>query len=41
MRWQIAKETGWTLEYLDALSFEDVFEWLSINDADAQKKVGR
>jgi hypothetical protein len=35
-RWRMAAETGWTLEYIDGLTMEDVREWLSIKDAEAK-----
>ncbi len=28
--------TGWTLEYVDALSLEDVFEWLLVTDGETK-----
>jgi hypothetical protein len=40
MRWEIAKATGWTLEYIDTLSFEDIWQYLSVNDALSKRKVG-
>lgn len=36
MRWQIAKETGWSLEYIDNLSLGDEWEYLQLKDADAK-----
>jgi hypothetical protein len=33
VRWQIASETGWQLDYIDALSFEDIWQWLSLRKA--------
>ena len=32
MRWRIAEATHWTLEYIDALSFEDIWHWISVHD---------
>jgi len=32
IRWQIAEATGWALEYIDALSFEDIWEFLNVRD---------
>ena len=37
LRWEIAKETGWTLEYIDELSLNDVWEYLSIKSGTAKK----
>ncbi|MDD3948751.1 MAG: hypothetical protein PHT43_04740, partial [Anaerolineaceae bacterium] len=31
-RWELVKETGWTLEYVDALSVADMNEWLQVRD---------
>lgn len=36
VRWQMAKETGWSLEYIDNLSWGDVWEYMQLNDADAK-----
>ena len=36
MRWEIAEHTGWTLEYIEALSFEAIWEYLSVNDGNAK-----
>jgi hypothetical protein len=33
-RWHIARETGWTLEYIDALSVKDFHEYLQITDGE-------
>ena len=32
MRWKIAGQTGWTLEYIDGLSLEAVWQYLSVAD---------
>ena len=32
----MAKETGWSLEYIDGLGWGDIWEYLQINDADAK-----
>ena len=31
-RWEIVKETGWSLEYIDALSLGDYFERFQVQD---------
>ena len=31
-RWELVKETGWTLDYVDALSIADWNEWLQVRD---------
>lgn len=31
-RWEIAEEMGWSLEYIDSLSPEDLWEWQSVKD---------
>lgn len=31
--WQIAFDTGWTLEYIGSLSYTDVFDYIQIKDA--------
>jgi hypothetical protein len=33
-RWRLARDTGWTLEYIDALDLHTVSEWLAILDAE-------
>lgn len=38
MRWRLAEDTGWTLEYIDNLSFGDIRQWLSIKDAEANMR---
>jgi hypothetical protein len=35
-RWEIAQDTGWTLDAIEELSFEDVWEYLSLRDASAR-----
>jgi hypothetical protein len=32
IRWQLAKEFGWTLEYIDSLSVADWHEYAQIQD---------
>ena len=36
MRWQIAEKTGWALEYIDALSWGDVVEYMQVSDANTK-----
>ena len=36
MRWQMAKETGWSLEYIDGLTWGDVWEYVQVADANAK-----
>jgi hypothetical protein len=31
-RWQLARETGWTLEYIDSLTLPDISQYLSVMD---------
>jgi len=31
-RWELVRETGWTLETVDALSVRDFAEWLHVRD---------
>ncbi len=31
-RWELVKETGWSLEYVDALSVKDFQEWVHVRD---------
>lgn len=35
-RWELVKETGWTLEYIDALSVADLHEWMQVRDGKAK-----
>lgn len=35
-RWELVKETGWTLEYVDALSVGDFAEWIQVRDGKAK-----
>lgn len=37
-RWEIVNETGWTLDYVDALSVADMNEWLHIRDGKAKAR---
>jgi len=39
LRWRIAEEMGWSLEYIDALSLGDVWEYLSLQDARAKLRA--
>ena len=32
-RWELARECGWTLEYIDNLSMQDFQNWIQIRDA--------
>jgi hypothetical protein len=36
IRWQIATETGWLLEYIDDLTYHAIWEWLSIRHAEGK-----
>ena len=40
MRWRLARETGWPLEYIDELSFDDIREHLSVSDGEAKASPG-
>jgi len=33
-RWRIARETGWTLEYIDRLSHADIAEYWQVLDGE-------
>lgn len=35
-RWELVKETGWTLEYIDALSVATFHEWMQVKDGTAK-----
>lgn len=35
MRWRLAAEFGWTLEYIDSLSVGDIIQYISIADGKA------
>jgi len=35
-RWELVKTTGWTLEYIDALSLADLHEFLKVRDGKAK-----
>ena len=37
-RWELIKETGWTLEQVDALSVQDWNDWLQIRDGKAKAR---
>jgi len=45
LRWHLAETFGWSLEYIDGLSFADVYEYFQIaegkNKAMPQMKPGR
>jgi len=32
MRWDLAKEFGWTLDYVDSLPLSEIHEYLQIQD---------
>lgn len=32
LRWDLAERFGWTLEYIDALSMEELHEYLQVQD---------
>ncbi len=34
MRWRLARETGWTLEYIDSLSVADIHEREQVVDGE-------
>jgi len=36
LRWRIARETGWTLEYIDGLSLADIHEREQVLDGEAK-----
>ena len=42
-RWQLVQETGWTLEYIDALPATEVMEYMAIREgkAHAQNSILR
>lgn len=37
-RWEIIGETGWTLDYVDALPVGDFVEWLQVRDGRAKAR---
>ena len=39
LRWRLAKETGWPLEYIDELAVSDIEEWLSVRHGEANAGV--
>jgi hypothetical protein len=40
MRWHLAREFGWTLEYIDAMSLSDLNEYLQIKDGENRAYKG-
>ncbi len=36
VRWRLARDTGWTLEYIDGLSMGDVQDFLGVLDAEVK-----
>jgi hypothetical protein len=38
IRWDIAEQTGWTLEYIDSLDINDIYERSDILTARAQAR---
>jgi hypothetical protein len=39
-RWRLAREFGWTLDYIDALSMADLYEYLQITDGETKARKG-
>lgn len=35
-RWELVKETGWTLAEVDALAVSDFVEWVQVRDGKAK-----
>lgn len=35
-RWRLARDTGWSLEYIDELTLDDMREWRSVTDGEAK-----
>lgn len=35
LRWKLAEEFGWSLEYIDGLSLQDILDYISIEDGKA------
>ena len=35
LKWRLAERFNWTLDYVDSLTWGDIFDYLSIRDADA------
>lgn len=40
LRWRLAQATGWSLEYIDELSYADIREYLAVADAEAKSAPG-
>jgi hypothetical protein len=38
LRWKMAKEYGWTLDYIDNLPLDDFHNWLQIIDGEAKAR---
>lgn len=38
-RWELVRETGWTLDVVDALSLKDFAEWIQVRDG--KNKAGK
>jgi hypothetical protein len=36
LRWTLAENYGWTLEYIDALSVATIHQWIQIEDGKAK-----
>lgn len=41
LRWQIAERFGWTLEYIDALSLDDLTQMIQIDDGLGKARAER
>lgn len=37
--WQLAFDTGWTLEYIRSLRYGDLIEYIQVKDAMAKAKI--
>jgi hypothetical protein len=40
MRWALAREFGWTLDYIDGLTLDDLQEYLQIKDGETKALKG-
>jgi hypothetical protein len=40
LRWRLAREFGWSLEYIDALSMADLEEYLQVTDGEIKARKG-
>lgn len=38
-KWRIAFDTGWTLEYINSLTYGSLVEYMEIQDAMAKAKI--